>query len=71
MNYIHLAIEERACISKFKEMNMSLREMITNLKQKNVKFNLITEEAAKEYLKSSNNYYNIALFKHNFQRLFK
>ena len=27
MNYIHLTIEERACISKFKEMNMSLREM--------------------------------------------
>ena len=71
MNYIHLTIEERACISKFKEMNMSLREMITNLKQKNVKFNLITEEAAKEYFKSNNNYYNIALFKHNFQRLFK
>lgn len=43
----------------------------TNLKQKNVKFNLITEEAAKEYLKSNNNYYNIVLFKHNFQRLFK
>jgi len=42
-----------------------------NLKQKNVKFNLITEEAAKEYLKSNNNYYNIVLFKHNFQRLFK
>ena len=27
MNYIHLTIEERACIAKFKEMNMSLREM--------------------------------------------
>ena len=27
MNYIHLTIEERACISKFKEMKMSLREM--------------------------------------------
>lgn len=27
MNYIHLTIEERACISKFKEMNLSLREM--------------------------------------------
>ena len=27
MNYKHLTIEERACISKFKEMNMSLREM--------------------------------------------
>lgn len=27
MNYIHLIIEERACIAKFKEMNMSLIEM--------------------------------------------
>ena len=26
MNYIHLTIEERACISKFKEMGLSLRE---------------------------------------------
>ena len=31
MNYIHLTIEERACISKFKEMNMSLREMAKHL----------------------------------------
>ena len=27
MNYIHLTIEERACISKFKEMGLSFREM--------------------------------------------
>lgn len=27
MNYKHLTIEERACISKFKEMNLSIREM--------------------------------------------
>ncbi len=27
MNYNHLTIEERACISKFKEMNLSIREM--------------------------------------------
>ena len=27
MNYIRLTIEERACISRFKEMKMSLREM--------------------------------------------
>ena len=31
MNYIHLTIEVRACISKFKEMNMSLREMAKHL----------------------------------------
>lgn len=27
MNYIHLTIEERAYISKFKEMHISMREM--------------------------------------------
>ncbi len=27
MNYNHLTIEERACIIKFKEMNLSIREM--------------------------------------------
>ena len=47
---------------------MNISEMITDLKQKNVKFNLITEEAAKDYLKYNNNYYNITSFKHNFQK---
>ena len=47
---------------------MNISEMIIDLKQKNVKFNLITEEAAKDYLKYNNNYYNITLFKHNFQK---
>ena len=27
MNYIHLTIEERACITKFKEMKLSIREI--------------------------------------------
>lgn len=27
MNYNHLTIEERACITKFKEMKLSIREM--------------------------------------------
>ena len=35
MNYIHLTMEERACISKFKEMKMSLREM-TRILNRNV-----------------------------------
>lgn len=47
---------------------MNISEMIIDLKQKNVKFNLIIEEAAKDYLKYNNNYYNITLFKHNFQK---
>lgn len=27
MNYNHLTIEERACISKFKDMNLSIRKI--------------------------------------------
>ena len=50
---------------------MNISEMIIDLKQKNVKFNLIIEEAAKDYLKYNNNYYNITLFKHNFQIEYK
>ena len=34
MNYIHLTIEERACISKFKEMNMSLIEMANSYRRR-------------------------------------
>ena len=33
MNYIHLTIEERLCISKFKEMKMSISEMTKILKR--------------------------------------
>ena len=53
MNYIHLTIEERACISKFKEMNMSLRE-IAKILNRNV--STISRELKRNSYKTSVNY---------------
>ena len=53
MNYIHLTIEERACISKFKEMNMSLREMAKIL---NRNVSTISREIKRNSYKTSVNY---------------
>ena len=41
-------------------------EMISYLKNKNIKFNYISESDALKYLKSNNNYYNLTSYKHNF-----
>ena len=53
MNYIHLTIEERACISKFKEMNMILRE-IAKILNRNV--STISRELKRNSYKTSVNY---------------
>lgn len=53
MNYIHLTIEERACISKFKEMKMSLREMARIL---NRNVSTISREIKRNSYKTSINY---------------
>ena len=53
MNYIHLTIEERACISKFKEMGLSLREM-AKLLNRNV--STISREIKRNSYKKSINY---------------
>lgn len=53
MNYIHLTIEERACISKFKEMKMSLREMARIL---NRNVSTISRELKRNSYKTSINY---------------
>ena len=53
MNYIHLTIEERACISKFKEMGLSLREM-AKLLNRNV--STISREIKRNSYKTSVNY---------------
>lgn len=53
MNYIHLTIEERACISKFKEMNMSMREMAQIL---NRNVSTISRELNRNSYKKSINY---------------
>lgn len=53
MNYIHLNIEERACISKFKEMKMSLREMAKIL---NRNVSTISRELKRNSYKKSRNH---------------
>ena len=53
MNYIHLTIEERACISKFKEMGLSLRKM-AKLLNRNV--STISREIKRNSYKTSVNY---------------
>ena len=53
MNYIHLTIEERACISKFKEMKMSLREMAKIL---NRNISTISRELRRNSYKMAINY---------------
>ncbi len=40
------------------------------MKNQNIKFELITEKEAKLYLLDNNNYYNLILYKYNFERYF-
>ena len=40
----------------------------SDLKNKNIKFNYISENDALKYLKSNNNYYNLTSYKHNFEK---
>ena len=47
---------------------MNISEIVPYLKNKNIKFELISEEEAEKYLKYNNNYYNLTSYKHNFER---
>ena len=38
---------------------MKINDMVNYLKQKNIKFNKMTEEEANKYLRDNNNYYNL------------
>lgn len=49
---------------------MKISEMVPYLKEKNIKFNLVSEVEAEEYLKNNNNYYNLTAYKNNFERYF-
>ena len=53
--------------SRLKPM-LFVDEMISYLKNKNIKFNYISENDALKYLKSNNNYYNLTSYKHNFEK---
>lgn len=45
---------------------MKISEMVPYLKEKNIKFEIISEEKAEEYLKNNNNYYNVTSYKNDF-----
>lgn len=49
---------------------MKISEMVPYLKEKNIKFEIISELEAEEYLRYNNNYYNVTAYKHNFERYF-
>lgn len=49
---------------------MKIFEMVPYLKEKNIKFEKMNEEAAEQYLRDNNNYYNLTAYKNNFERYF-
>lgn len=47
---------------------LKITEMVDYLKEKNIKFEKITEEEAEKYLKNNVNYYNLVSYKNNFEK---
>ena len=47
---------------------MKISEMVPYLKTKNIKFELISEDKAEQYLHDNNNYYNVTSYKNNFEK---
>ena len=45
---------------------MKISDLVPYLKQKNIKFEKISEWDAEKYLRDNNNYYNVTSYKHNF-----
>ena len=49
---------------------MKISEMVPYLKEKNIKFEKMTDTEAEDYLRYNNNYYNVTAYKYNFERYF-
>ena len=45
---------------------MKISDMVSYLKNKNIKFECCSEQDAETYLKENNNYYNVTSYKNNF-----
>lgn len=45
---------------------MKISDMVSYLKNKNIKFECCLEQDAEIYLKENNNYYNVTSYKNNF-----
>lgn len=53
---------------KILKKKLSFDEMIEHLDQKNVKFELITKDEAKDILQTSNYFYKITAYRKNFEK---
>ena len=62
-------IESEEKIVELRPM-MKISKMVPYLKEKNIKFDIFSEEKAEKYLRDNNNYYNVTAYKHNFERYF-
>ena len=58
-------VEDSVGVITNKKM-LSIEEMIDNLKSKNIKFEKMSEDDAKKYLKYNNNYHNLTAYKKDF-----
>ena len=58
-------VEDSVDVITNKKM-LSIEEMIDNLKSKNIKFEKMSEDDAKKYLKYNNNYHNLTAYKKDF-----
>ena len=47
---------------------LDAEELIEHLEEKGVKFELISKEEAKKYLKENNNYFKLVSYRKNFQK---
>ncbi len=45
---------------------MKILEMVPYVKEKNIKFEKVSEIDAEKYLRENNNYYNVTAYKNNF-----
>ena len=54
-------------VNNFPKM-LTTREMVEHLKEKNIKFEKISDRKAERYLKYNNNYYNLTSYKNNFEK---
>ncbi len=47
---------------------LTTSEMIEHLKEKNIKFEQMSEKEASKYLEDNNNYFNLTAYKNNFEK---
>lgn len=61
------AVIEKNDQEKLKTM-LKISEIVNHMKSKNIKFNYMNENDVKRYLTENNNYYNVSIYRNNFQK---